>query len=85
MTFITILVTRTCIMVSKFTILPCWVDCVIWNQLSILKNLENKYYENGDSTKNADRKDAEELLLMWTDYSLGVFLLLLFSTKFWYK
>lgn len=29
-------------------------------------------YKNGDSTKNADKKDTKELLI-WTNLSLGVF------------
>lgn len=62
MTLIRSLITGTCSIVPEFTILLCEVDCVPWNQLRILKDLENKYKKkkNGDITNNADKKDTKE-------------------------
>lgn len=45
-------------MILEFTILPWWVDFAVWNQFRVLKNFENEYCGNGDSTKHADRKSG---------------------------
>lgn len=45
-------------MIPEFAILPWWVDFAVWNQLRVLKNLENEYCGNGDSTKHAERKSS---------------------------
>lgn len=45
-------------MILEFTILPWWVDFAVWNQFRVLKNFENEYCGNGDSTKYADRKSG---------------------------